>query len=171
MDKYNLIVNHRPFGSYTLSELRTLRDTGRLDESAHIECAEGWLAVLPILAREDADATQRARMEEEAEAERVLDARTAQQRMARPVARQFSANGQQLVKVQKSRGVYILLGLFIFGLLGAHNFYAGHNGRGVAQLLITVLTGWFVVPLFAVALWVILECCMETTDGAGDPMA
>ena len=39
----------------------------------------------------------------------------------------------------KSRGVYIILGLF-FGCLGIHNFYAGRNGVGVAQLLITIFS-------------------------------
>ena len=70
----------------------------------------------------------------------------------------------------KSRVAYILLGLFL-GMLGIHNFYAGHGGRGVAQLLITLLTGWLIVPLVVVALWVLIELVATDTDGAGLPMS
>lgn len=66
----------------------------------------------------------------------------------------------------KSRVAYVLLGLFL-GLLGIHNFYAGHSGRGIAQLLIVLLTGWFVLPLIVVALWVLIEIIATNTDGAG----
>lgn len=73
----------------------------------------------------------------------------------------------QVVKQAKSRGIYVILGLF-FGLLGVHNFYAGYFGRGVAQLLIVAITGWFVVGLVVVAIWVIVELFVVTQDAAGD---
>lgn len=76
----------------------------------------------------------------------------------------------QLVKSAKSRGVYIILGLF-FGLLGIHNFYAGRLGIGVAQLLVTVILGWFVVGIFITAIWVLIELFTVTKDGAGDAFA
>ena len=50
----------------------------------------------------------------------------------------------------KQRIVYILLALLLGGL-GIHNFYAGHTGRAVAQLLITIFvafTFWLILPLF-----------------------
>ena len=56
----------------------------------------------------------------------------------------------------KPRVAYILLGLFL-GCLGIHNFFAGFAGKGVAQLLITILTGWLIVPLVAVWIWVVVE--------------
>ncbi|MCX7013722.1 MAG: NINE protein [Candidatus Sumerlaeota bacterium] len=65
-----------------------------------------------------------------------------------------------------SRLAYILLGLF-FGLLGIHNFYAGHTVRGVAQLLITVFTGVFIFPLIVVSIWVLVEICTVSRDGEG----
>ena len=74
-----------------------------------------------------------------------------------------------LVSVQKSRSTYIILGLF-FGLLGVHNFYAGYNGRAIAQLLITVLAGWFIVPLMIVEIWVAVELFTVKTDARGYPM-
>lgn len=76
----------------------------------------------------------------------------------------------QLVKSAKSRGIYIILGLF-FGLLGVHNFYAGRLGVGVAQLLVTCILGWFVVGIVITAIWVIFELFTVTEDGAGDAFA
>jgi len=73
----------------------------------------------------------------------------------------------QVVKSAKSRGIYIILGLF-FGLLGIHNFYAGRLGIGLAQLLTTCILGWFVIGLFISGIWAIVELFMVTTDGAGD---
>lgn len=76
----------------------------------------------------------------------------------------------QLVKSAKSRGVYIILGLF-FGLLGIHNFYAGRYGTGVVQLLTVLILGWFVVGIVVVGIWVIVELFVVTKDGAGDAFA
>jgi TM2 domain-containing membrane protein YozV len=73
-----------------------------------------------------------------------------------------------LVTHTKSRGVYIVLALF-FGCLGVHNFYAGYNGRGAAQLIITLLTGCaggFVLT----ALWAFIECLVIDTDPYGRRM-
>ena len=72
-----------------------------------------------------------------------------------------------VVKSARSRGVYIILGLFL-GFFGIHNFYAGYLGRGVAQLLIVLVLGWFVIGLVIVAVWVIAELFTVTHDSAGD---
>lgn len=66
----------------------------------------------------------------------------------------------------RSRIVYILLGVF-FGILGIHNFYAGRTYRGLWQLLITLFTGWFLLPLLAVWVWSIVDICVISTDGDG----
>ena len=76
----------------------------------------------------------------------------------------------QLVKSAKSRGVYVILGLF-FGLLGVHNFYAGRFGVGAIQLLITCILGWFVVGLVITAIWSIADLFLVKTDGTGDALA
>ncbi|MFA7237241.1 MAG: NINE protein [Phycisphaeraceae bacterium] len=39
----------------------------------------------------------------------------------------------------KSKIIAALLAFF-FGAIGIHNFYLGYNGKGIAQLLLTVLT-------------------------------
>ena len=60
-----------------------------------------------------------------------------------------------------------MLGIFL-GMLGIHNFYAGYGGKGVAQLLLTILTGWLIVPLLAVWIWVIVEICTVSVDAQGN---
>ena len=69
---------------------------------------------------------------------------------------------------QKSRLVYILLAIFLGGF-GVHNFYAGYIGKGVAQLLITLLLFWLIIPIFIVFIWVIVEICTVTKDANGVP--
>ena len=66
----------------------------------------------------------------------------------------------------KSRAAYIILGLFLGGL-GIHNFYAGHNGRGIAQLLLTLFTAWLCFPIILIWGWIIIEVIVTTTDGYG----
>ena len=68
--------------------------------------------------------------------------------------------------MSKSKVVYIVLALFLGGL-GIHNFYAGHNNRGLAQLLVTILTGWLVLPLFGIGIWVIVDMCTINKDSDG----
>jgi TM2 domain-containing membrane protein YozV len=68
--------------------------------------------------------------------------------------------------MEKSRVTYVLLGIFL-GWLGVHNFYAGHIGRGIAQLLILLLLGWLIFPLFILELWVIIEVIAVTHDSRG----
>lgn len=76
----------------------------------------------------------------------------------------------RLVKSAKSRGIYIILGLF-FGMLGIHNFYAGRLGVGLAQFLVTCILGWFVVGLIITGVWVLVELFVVKNDGAGDSFA
>ena len=68
----------------------------------------------------------------------------------------------------KSRISYILLGFF-FGTLGIHNFYAGYKGRGIIQLLITLLSGG--VLSWISSLWAIIDICITDKDGKGLKMS
>ena len=67
---------------------------------------------------------------------------------------------------KKSRVVYIVLAL-VFGEIGVHNFYAGFIGRGIAQLLITVLS--FGLLFWISWIWAIIEICAVDHDGRGIP--
>lgn len=80
-----------------------------------------------------------------------------------------------IVDIPKSRGVYIVLGLFLGGL-GIHNFYAGRNGAGIAQLMISIIAIplWIIVIGFFMTLgvwfWVFIEVISVDTDGYGRRM-
>ncbi len=53
--------------------------------------------------------------------------------------------------------IYIVLAFFL-GCLGIHNFYAKYWRRGLAQLVLTLVSPWMMfVPLLFVALWATLE--------------
>lgn len=73
--------------------------------------------------------------------------------------------------------VAILLAFFLGGL-GAHRFYAGKIGSGIAQLVLTII-GWitaiFVIGffiIFAVGIWVLIDFIMiilgKFEDGDGN---
>lgn len=78
----------------------------------------------------------------------------------------MNTNAQVNSKQTRSRLAYIIIAIFL-GALGIHNFYAGRTSQGVIQLLATILTGWLVIPLLAVWIWVLVEICTVTTDGDG----
>jgi TM2 domain-containing membrane protein YozV len=68
----------------------------------------------------------------------------------------------------KQRVVYIILGVSL-GVFGVHNFYAGYIGKGVAQLLITILSFGFLALISWI--WAIIEIISITKDGKGIPMS
>jgi TM2 domain-containing membrane protein YozV len=74
------------------------------------------------------------------------------------------------VHASKSRGVFIILGLF-FGCLGVHNFYAGYYAKGAIQVAITVVLGWMIVGLVITALWALIEIITVTADADGQRMS
>lgn len=69
---------------------------------------------------------------------------------------------------RKSRLIYILLALFL-GVFGVHNFYAGYIGKGVAQLLLTILS--LFILSFVVYIWAVVEIITVKTDANGQPMS
>ena len=54
----------------------------------------------------------------------------------------------------KSKIVAGLLGIFV-GYFGVHNFYLGYTGKGMAQLLITILSCGFLSPITGI--WGLIE--------------
>ena len=65
---------------------------------------------------------------------------------------------------------------FFLGAFGVHNFYLGYTGRGVAQLLLTLI-GWlllFLGPAIA-GIWAFVEFILIltggiSTDAQGNPL-
>jgi hypothetical protein len=64
----------------------------------------------------------------------------------------------------KKRMTFITLGI-LMGFLGVHNFYAGYRGKGLAQLLITVLSMGFASPMTWI--WAIIDVCTIDRDQRG----
>ena len=83
----------------------------------------------------------------------------------------YNQNNQNLLgqnqNPPKQRVIFILLGIFL-GFFGIHNFYAGRTGKGVAQLLITVLSLSFLSGISWI--WAIIEVVTITNDGKGNKM-
>jgi TM2 domain-containing membrane protein YozV len=75
-----------------------------------------------------------------------------------------------LAHAPKSRGVFIILGLFL-GCLGVHNFYAGYYAKGAIQVAITVVLGWVIVGFVITALWALIEIITVTADADGQRMS
>ena len=67
-------------------------------------------------------------------------------------------------KSDKSRWLFVLLAILL-GQIGIHNFYAGHNFRGICQLVLTLITFGYVAG-FMMFLNV-LEAIFVTEDGDG----
>lgn len=63
----------------------------------------------------------------------------------------------------KDRVAYVLLAVLLG--IGIHNFYAGYTGRGIAQLLLSILTCFILWPF--VWIWCIIEACTVTQDANG----
>ena len=56
----------------------------------------------------------------------------------------------------KTMSTYILLNWFL-GIFGAHKFYAGKTGQGIAMLLMGTV-GWLLIfPGFAVIIWSLVD--------------
>lgn len=69
--------------------------------------------------------------------------------------------------LQRRRWLFVLLAI-VLGQLGIHNFYAGHNFRGICQLVSTLLTfGWLSWFIFA---FNVCEAIFVTYDGDGNKL-
>lgn len=142
---YLLIDNERK-GPFAMSQLQSMWHAGTIT-SETLHYMDGYTDWCPLeYIREDLDPPQ-------------------------PLRQSPTYSASKPVVIAKSRGIYIILGLFFLGLLGAHNFYAGRYWPGFFQLIITLLTGWLYLPLAIVAIWVIFELLLVTKDGNGQPMS
>jgi TM2 domain-containing membrane protein YozV len=77
----------------------------------------------------------------------------------------FIHNSETILSCQgaKSRLVYVLLALFVFGTFGSHNFYAGRTQQAVVQLIF----GLTIIGLLVTGIWAIIDAITVTKDGNG----
>ncbi|WP_435298694.1 TM2 domain-containing protein [Timonella sp. A28] len=66
----------------------------------------------------------------------------------------------------KSKVVAGILGILL-GTFGIHNFYLGHKGKAIAQLLITVLSVGFLA--FVSGIWGLIEGILILISKPGTP--
>ena len=144
------IGDGRTYGPYTLAELQRYRAEGRVGFDAKV-CPEGDGEWLP--------------------ASTVLDFGAPPTSPSPPPPPATTA-GAQFHPNAKSRVVAGVLGILV-GALGIHNFYLGYTGKGIAQLLITVLTcgyGAFISWIWGLIEGILILTGSITVDGNGVPM-
>lgn len=80
-----------------------------------------------------------------------------------------TANMQALVMGQPKSMVAAALLAFFLGGLGIHNFYLGYSGKGIAQLLLTLI-GWvfFMIGPVVAGIWALVEFIMILTRAYPD---
>ena len=88
--------------------------------------------------------------------------------LAVPASTASAGNVAVAQRPPKSRLTYCVLAL-LFGTLGFHNFYSGHNTQGIIKLVLTcVLWPTLVVPL-GLLVWVLIEIVAVNADSSGRP--
>lgn len=156
---YQVIANQRMRGPYPLNTLRDLVRQGEIPKDAQFfhEEAREWKPVSTIVPAR-------------------IDAPKPQVTKPKPVQTPELSAPRTLVKIQKSRGVFVALGLFGGGL-GLHNFYIGRIGVAISQLFATIFVGAMAAATPAgfvfgagVLIWVIYDLVEVVTDADGDPL-
>ena len=96
-----------------------------------------------------------------------------------PPAKNYSA--VPTIALAKSRGTYIILGL-IFGWMGLHNFYSGHNVAGALKIGIFFValvldastrfyTAFSLVSIGIFTIWALVEVIRVKKDALGNLMS
>ncbi|EJM73393.1 TM2 domain-containing protein [Pseudomonas sp. GM55] len=63
---------------------------------------------------------------------------------------------QKVANAQRSTGVAYLLWFFLGGF-GAHRFYLGKTGTAAAQLIITIVGLFTLIPLIVTGIWLLVD--------------
>ncbi|MCH2160938.1 MAG: DUF4339 domain-containing protein [Phycisphaerales bacterium] len=157
--------NGEQFGPYTDFELRLYADQGRIVGQGHIRhrSSTDWSPAFVVLQEQ----------------------RVSPRTMNPPIAIGNISGG---LSSPTSRVAYILLALLpsvMISIFGVHNLAAGYTGRGIAQLLLSILgvyglscLGFVLPPFFCVSvplyiallIWVIVESCTVQVDARGRTM-
>jgi len=72
-------------------------------------------------------------------------------------------------RIAKNGIIYIVLAFFLC-TIGIHNFYAGYIKRGFAQMLLTIMSPFFMfIPLLIVSAWGLGEILLVNKDANDIP--
>ena len=150
--EYYINKDDKQTGPFTIGQLRSMWSSGSLTTATLFwhEGATGWLPLRTISTD--------------------LEPIPTPKHAVTPEPQTISTTRPTIVRTAKSRGIYIILGLF-FGLLGVHNFYAGHYRPAIWQLVTTILFFWTAIVPVAVFIWIIFELCTVKSDSNGEPLS
>lgn len=160
--EYYIFKDDAQQGPYTFGQLRSMWASGTINAATlyWTEGAADWNPLREISSRLD--------QQSDVPSAAGRQYPTASLSGVQPVRRLVGGTPVAPVVAQpaKSRGVYIILGIFL-GLAGVHNFYAGYYRKGAVQLVLTITLGWTIIVLLAVIIWVVVELCTVTEDENG----
>ena len=161
--KYYILIGNKTGGPYTLEQVKALYDSGTIQSTNMYATTESqdWLPVsmlIPLF-----NISSMPPIPNSSQPTIVINnSNNNNSGNSIPnVITGFVGNGQ------KSKTVYILLAIFL-GAFGIHNFYAGHNNKGVCQLLITVLSCGYLGIISWI--WAIVDIIITSLDGNNIPM-
>jgi TM2 domain-containing membrane protein YozV len=143
------IGDGKSYGPYSLADLRRFQTEGRIGFNAQV-CPEGGSEWAPVAKFLDFGAPP----------------------TSPPPPPPPAMVGMHSDPRAKSKVAAGILGILL-GCLGIHNFYLGYTGKGVAQLLITILTCGYCALISAI--WGIVEGILIltgsiATDASGVPL-
>ncbi|MEY3142071.1 MAG: hypothetical protein RLY21_564 [Planctomycetota bacterium] len=183
MKRYWLSVGDgQTYGPYTVEELRAMSAQGRLNGSSMV-CEEGaqqWTPASGVLfggegAPPPPPPNAPPAPQPPSAQSPSQQSPSPQPPYAQPAYAQASYPPGPMAAQNPNAKSKIAAGLFgiLLGWLGVHNFYLGHTGKGVAQLLITVLTCGYLG--FVSWIWGLIEGIMilsgtTKTDAQGVPL-
>lgn len=87
----------------------------------------------------------------------------------------YNANNYTTSSNSKSKITAGILGILL-GYLGIHNFYLGYNDKAIAQLVLTLVVGWFCgIGATIAGIWGLIEGIQIltgsiNTDANGNPL-
>jgi len=148
------IGDGKTYGPCTLAELQRYRAEGRVGFDAKI-CPEGGSEWLPARAALDFGVPP-----------------TSPPPPPPPAQTGTQAGAMSFDSRAKSKVAAGVLGILV-GALGIHNFYLGYTGKGIAQLLITLLTcgyGACISWIWGLIEGILILTGLITVDGNGVPM-
>ena len=174
MKRYWLSVGDgQTYGPYTVEELRALSSQGRLNGGSML-CEEGAQEWVPASGVLFGSGGMPPPPPPNASPNASPSASTGVPPVQPPFSQAPYATGPMAAQNPnaKSKVAACLFGILL-GWLGVHNFYLGHTGKGVGQLLLTVLTCGYLG--FVSWIWGLIEGIMilsgsTKTDAQGVPL-
>ena len=161
--KYYILIDNKTAGPYTLEQVKALYNAGSIDGTSLYVTPDSkdWIPVSMLVPLFDVPLMPVATTPIPSQSQPSIIINNNNN------GHNAGGNASGLPRNGTSRLVYQLLAVFL-GVLGVHNFYAGSNGRGIIQLLLTVLSGGVLGVISWV--WAVIEIFVIKNDANDVPM-